>query len=172
MKKIIKSLRTWGLCILPLAVLAWLFRTDPDNGASTRDMLVGVAAGFLAVTLAYLGRKFVMPYLKLDEFVKAAKESPTGAGLVALGAMIFMSALLFVFSPRAHAADVRTYIPAGAFIYAPILKAEQARLWPDHYAPEMLGALVEQESCISLTHSRCWNPASKLKTAPTQLMGR
>jgi hypothetical protein len=28
-----------------------------------------------------------------------------------------------------------------------------------------LGALIEHESCISLTHSRCWNPASKLKSA-------
>lgn len=28
----------------------------------------------------------------------------------------------------------------------------------------MLGGLVEHESCISLTHSRCWNPKSRLKT--------
>lgn len=29
----------------------------------------------------------------------------------------------------------------------------------------MLAALIEHESCISLTHSRCWNPKSRLKTA-------
>lgn len=29
----------------------------------------------------------------------------------------------------------------------------------------MLAGLVEHESCIGLTHSRCWNPKSKLKTA-------
>lgn len=29
----------------------------------------------------------------------------------------------------------------------------------------MLGSLVEHESCISLTHSRCWNPKSRLKSA-------
>lgn len=28
----------------------------------------------------------------------------------------------------------------------------------------MLGSLVEHESCISLTHSRCWNPKSRLKS--------
>ena len=27
-----------------------------------------------------------------------------------------------------------------------------------------LGALIEHESCISLTHSRCWNPKSRLRT--------
>lgn len=29
----------------------------------------------------------------------------------------------------------------------------------------MLASLVEHESCIGLTHSKCWNPKSKLKTA-------
>jgi hypothetical protein len=28
----------------------------------------------------------------------------------------------------------------------------------------LLAGLIEQESCISLTHSRCWNPKSSLKT--------
>ena len=31
--------------------------------------------------------------------------------------------------------------------------------------PAMLAALVEHESCISLTHRGCWNPASRLKSA-------
>lgn len=28
----------------------------------------------------------------------------------------------------------------------------------------MLAGLVEQESCLHLTHPKCWNPASRLKT--------
>jgi len=32
-------------------------------------------------------------------------------------------------------------------------------------SPFYLGALIEHESCISLTHSRCWNPSSRLKSA-------
>lgn len=31
--------------------------------------------------------------------------------------------------------------------------------------PYLLAALIEHESCISLTHSKCWNPKSSLKTA-------
>lgn len=30
--------------------------------------------------------------------------------------------------------------------------------------PSFLAAQVEQESCISLTHSKCWNPRAELKT--------
>jgi hypothetical protein len=31
--------------------------------------------------------------------------------------------------------------------------------------PSYFGALIEQESCISLTHSRCWNSRAQLKTS-------
>lgn len=31
--------------------------------------------------------------------------------------------------------------------------------------PHLLAALIEHESCISLTHSKCWNPKSRLKSA-------
>jgi hypothetical protein len=159
-----KSVRLWGLWVLPLLVIAWLFGTDPDGGLSTRDMLQGLAVGVIAVTLAHVGRKFVLDYIKLEELVRLAKAGNTAAAIVVLGVLIFMSSLLFVFAPRAHAQNVQTYVPAGAYIYAPILKVEQVRLWVNHPAPAMLGALVEQESCISLKHSRCWNPGARLKT--------
>jgi hypothetical protein len=159
-----KSARVWGLWVLPLLVIAWLFGTDPDGGVSTQSMLQGVVTGMLAVTLAYLARKFAAPYIKLERLVRLAEEGNMAAAIVVLGTFIFMAAALFVFSPRAHAQDVRTYVPKAAYTYAPLLKAEQERLWANHSAPAMLGALVEQESCISLKHSRCWNPGVRLKT--------
>jgi hypothetical protein len=61
--------------------------------------------------------------------------------------------------------DVRTYIPTRAHTYLPILKAEQKQFWNSHPNPEQLGALGEHESCISLTHNRCWSPTSILKTS-------
>lgn len=56
------------------------------------------------------------------------------------------------------------YIPPLAYKYAPLLKAEQVKFWPDHPAPMYLAGLAEQESCLSLTHSKCWSPRSELKT--------
>lgn len=163
--KFLISARLWGLWLMSVMVVGWLFYTDPDGGASTRDMLQGALTGGLAATFAYLVRKTLLDYINLKEYCRAALEQRNvAAALIALGVMIFMSALLFVFSPRVHAQDVRTYVPAGAKVYGPVLKAEQVRLWPAHPMPSMLGALVEQESCITLKHPRCWNPAARLKT--------
>ena len=134
-KRIFKSVRLWGVWIVPMLVVAWLFGTDPDGGMSTQSMLQGALTGSLVVTLAHIARKFVLDYIKLEEIVEQAKRGNTAAGLVFVGVMIFMAALLVVFAPRAHAQDVRTYVPKGAYVYAPMLKAEQLRLWPAHPAP-------------------------------------
>lgn len=63
------------------------------------------------------------------------------------------------------AVDVKTYIPEKAKLYVPVLRKEQIRLWPDHPMPYVLAALGEQESCLSVTHKKCWDPASKLDTS-------
>jgi hypothetical protein len=63
------------------------------------------------------------------------------------------------------AIDVQTYIPKNASQYLPLLKQEQALHFLDHPYPAYFGALIEHESCLSLTHSRCWNPQSRFKTA-------
>lgn len=64
----------------------------------------------------------------------------------------------------AGAQSVRTYVPEGAKLYAPALVLEQKAMWPRMPEPWTLGGQVEQESCISLKHSKCWNPRAELKT--------
>jgi hypothetical protein len=164
MKRFLKSFRTWGLYVAPFLIGYWLFRTDPDGGLSTQSMLQGLVSGLIGVTVAHLTRKVIYDYLKMETVARKAVEHPIGAGLIYLAVSIVFAVLIIVFAPRAHAQDVRTYVPAGAYKYAPLLKAEQDRLWPGHPMPSALGALVEQESCISLKHSRCWNPGARLKT--------
>lgn len=55
-------------------------------------------------------------------------------------------------------------IPKGAVQYLPELVSVQQGIWPSAPMPSFLAAQVEQESCISLTHSKCWNPRAELKT--------
>lgn len=58
----------------------------------------------------------------------------------------------------------RGMIPKAALPLLPLLWAEVAAIWPDVPLRSALAAQVEQETCITLTHSKCWNPRAELKT--------
>lgn len=67
--------------------------------------------------------------------------------------------------------DVKTYIPKNAPQFLPLVKEEATRLMPELTMTWYFGGLIEHESCISLKHSRCWQPTSELKTAREQGAG-
>lgn len=150
-----------------LAVLAALYLTDPDGGIGTGMILLGLVTPIIAVAFAHWARKALFDYPEADmqHLFRLARETSLGAAVLVLAMAIVLYGLLGLFGKSARAADVRTYVPANAAIYAPLLRAEQARFWADHPRPELLAGLVEQESCVSLTSARCWSPGARLKTA-------
>ncbi len=154
--------RWWGIWVLSSAMLGWLYYSDPDQGLSTDMMLTGLASAILAIACAHFALKVLFDYREADRqtLFGLAKEGNVAAALALIAQAIIFVGLLLVFAPRAHAQD----LPPNAITYLPMLKTEQMRAWPDHPAPSVLASLVEQETCISLKHSRCWSPASKLKT--------
>ncbi|KAF1043074.1 MAG: hypothetical protein GAK35_02394 [Herbaspirillum frisingense] len=60
--------------------------------------------------------------------------------------------------------DAALILPRLALVYLPVLLQAQQQIWPDAPMPSFLAAQVEQESCISLSHPKCWNPQAELKT--------
>lgn len=77
--------------------------------------------------------------------------------------MIFLLLILFTDNVYSYP-DVKTYIPEQAYQYLPIIKKETDNLFKEFPYPFYFGALIEHESCITLTHKKCWNPSSELKT--------
>lgn len=73
--------------------------------------------------------------------------------------------ILMLFPTIALTQNVKTYIPKNAQKYLPIMVEEVNRILPNFPYPHYFGGLAEHESCISLTHSRCWSPTSRLKTS-------
>lgn len=76
-----------------------------------------------------------------------------------------VAALLLCWSSLAAGQDVRTYVPTAAAELLPELVAQQYKIWPDAPTPSFLASQIEQESCVSLKHPRCWNPRAELKTS-------
>lgn len=62
------------------------------------------------------------------------------------------------------AQDVKTFIPPRAVEHFPTLVLKHQQIHPAFPSTAYYASLIEHESCISLRHSRCWSPTSRLKT--------
>ena len=60
--------------------------------------------------------------------------------------------------------DVNTYIPKNATIYVPVVEKETQTTFPDIPRKGYFSALIEVESCVSLTNKKCWSPTATLAT--------
>ena len=52
-------------------------------------------------------------------------------------------------------------IPPNAVQYVPVVMAEIRQYWPTIVEPAFIFAQVEQETCPSLKHKKCWNPKTE-----------
>jgi hypothetical protein len=138
-------------------------------GSTTVAWFILLTRGVVALTFAHFGRKALFDYPEADmrSLFQKARESAVGAGLAILGLSLVLHGLFGLFGPgaRAESLDIRTKVPDSALQYLPTLHKVQQEHWSSHPMPYALGALVEHESCLSLRHSRCWNPKSQLKTS-------
>ena len=151
------------------AVVAGLFYTDPEHGAVTVAFLQQFVTPIIALGIAHLARKALFDYPEADgrTLFQKARESSVGAGLALVALAMVLSALLSLFGRGAQAAE----IPANAVRYLPMVIVETDRGWPDVPTVAYVPALIHHESCITDTHSRCWSPASELRTSREQGLG-
>jgi hypothetical protein len=155
-----------GSLLLILALVA----TDPDSpllrslpiGGPALAWLLAAARGVLVVALAHMAWRALHDYPEADgqELYSPVHQGNTAAGLALLSRALIVGVLLFVFSNTATSA-----IPPQALQHLPTLAAAVDKHWPEVPMRHYPAGLVEHESCISLTHSRCWSPTSRLRTA-------
>lgn len=56
-------------------------------------------------------------------------------------------------------------IPKSYYTYETLLLKVLKEEWEDNPYPAVIPSQIEQETCISLTHSKCWTPYAELKTS-------
>lgn len=157
-----RVLGMWALGLLllrgstPLAVLLGM----PELA------VIGLGAGWGCITAgtSHVLRRLFFPGLDLRQIMRIAVGDKQ-AGLVVLGICLVLAALILS-TGQARAGD----LPPGARAHLPVLLVEQREHWPGGDAATLAGQ-IEQESCISLKHSRCWSPRAELKTDREQGVG-
>lgn len=85
--------------------------------------------------------------------------------------LLFTSFATFAQTAKRVPINPKTYIPVKAKEYIPLVQQETIKFFPTIPIPHYFPALIEQESCISLTHSRCWSPTSQLLSQREQGIG-
>ena len=159
MNSTIRFVMFWLLAVF---VIAWYYFTDPDGGQDTIIRLQWLAWMFVISGPVYLLRRAFFDHARSKDVYQEAMKGNIAAGLVFLGLAIFAGLLFFAFAIRAAYASE---LPARAYQYIPVLIQEQQAYWPDMPLVSSLPAQVEQETCPSLTSSKCWNPRAELKTS-------
>jgi hypothetical protein len=125
---------------------------------------LGLGWGFVAAASSHVMRRVLFPGLDLRQIARLACKDGQ-AGHVVIGVCLVLAALILS-SGQVRAGE----LPPGAVRHLPVLAAEQRAHWPAADLPT-LAAQVEQESCISLRHSKCWTPFAELRTARERGVG-
>ncbi len=168
----LKRWRWWAVLALPLAVIV-INSLGPNGWREPVVRLLWLSWTAVAVAVALSASKAMADYAHgRDAWIKAL-EHPIGAGLAFLALCVLRGAMVVSIvwasmTQFAQAGEVPARQPAGlarAEAMAPMIVDEINAHWPKIPRRSYLGALFEQESCRSLSHSMCWSSTARLKTS-------
>jgi hypothetical protein len=129
--------------------------------------------GYTAITLGFADflLRLLQPHIDTQECADAAlNHNSAAAGLIFFGRCFLYGLIMFLAATASRAAEVNQ-MPPNAVKYSPLLVSEKTTYWPTLKVASLLGAQVEQETCISLKSKMCWNPQAQLKTSREQGVG-
>lgn len=157
--------------VIPLVLGICMIRMGEWMALALGMPSLAVAGTLGGVTLASLGparivRRLVFPHLDLMALMRTAIAKDPGR--VWQGVCLVIAALVLALSGGTVRAQD---LPPNARLYLPVLVAEQQTHWSDLTTPSVLAAQVEQETCISLKHHKCWSPRAELRTSREQGVG-
>ena len=165
----LKRWRWWAVLVLPLIVIV-LNAFGPDGWREPLVRLLWLSWTSVAVAIALSASKAMADYAHGRTAWLKAIEHPVGAGLAFLALCVLRSAMVIaiVWASMTQFAQAAPQQPVGlqrAEVLAPLVVREIEHYWPAMPRRSYLGALIEQESCPSLSSRMCWSTTARLKTA-------
>jgi hypothetical protein len=137
-------------------------------GAVMTPLVFGIALCLFGIVVGDLAVRILQPRVDAQLCAEEAmKGNNSGAALIYLGRCILQAVIILLVVTSARAASP----PPAALQYLPLLQAQHQKFWPELTQPSLLGAQVEQETCITLTHRSCWSPRAELRTKREQGVG-
>lgn len=144
-----------------LLVGAGMFGLNVDRGAAVALLVSALSSVVWLAAAAHVVRKGLFDYLDMQRLMDRAAESPLGA------AQVFQAIVQLMIAVVLAGAWLLTHASPHpkSLQHAATIKAEIAEHWAELPWPHYVPGLIEHESCLSLTHPRCWEPTSRLKSA-------
>lgn len=127
----------------------------------------GFGICFIALGAGILAQAIIEPHVSSRELIQQAKEGNNASGLIFIGRSIVLAIILILIATASRAEQ----LPPNALNKLPILKQEAQAYWPELKLKAYLGAQIEQETCISLKHKKCWSESAQLLTSREQGVG-
>lgn len=162
--RFLRRRRWWMLLPIPLAVIA-LQSFGPDGWREPLVRLLWLSWASVALAAAHLGTKALHDYADGETAWNKAMAGNVAAGIAFLGRCLLGGLIFTALMQFARADDVHTFVPSRAVELAPLANAQIDSTWAEIPQRSYLGALVEQETCITLKHRFCWSPTARLKTS-------
>lgn len=164
-----KRWRWWAVLVLPFAVII-INSLGPNGWREPVVRLLWLSWTAVAVAVSLSASKAMADYAHGREAWLKALEHPVGAGLAFLALCLLRSAMVIaiVWASMSQFAQAEVKTPAGlvrAQALAPVIVQEVDQHWSAIPRRSYLGALFEQETCPSLSHSMCWSSTARLKTS-------
>ena len=163
----IKRWRWWAVLVLPVVVIV-LNAMGPNGWREPVVRLLWLSWTAVAVSIALSASKAMADYAHGREAWQKSLEHPIGAGLSFLALCLLRSAMVIAIVWASMTQFANAAEPAGiqrARALAPMVVSEIEQHWADMPRRSYLGALIEQESCPSLSHRMCWSTTAQLKTS-------
>lgn len=158
-----RGLSRIGLLVAIGAALILLTETFPlFFGEIGAPLLRGFGICFIGLAAGDFGSRVLQPHIDtMTCYNSAVREKNIAAGLIYVGRVILIGVILFLVVSEAHASAM----PPNAVKYAPLLVSEKTKYWNEMKVVSIMGAQIEQETCVSLKSKTCWSPNAELKTS-------